>query len=75
MVEKKGFFGKLFGGNSSAGFKSSDAQPTRRIEQRPPEEVREEDEPGQLWKKAKKWREEQAMNEPLVKRSQFKKKY
>jgi hypothetical protein len=76
MAEKKGFFGKLLGGSSKpSGFGSTDSEPSRRIEPRIVEERREEDEPGQLWKKAKKWREDQAMNEPLVKRNQYKKKY
>ncbi len=75
MAEKKGFFGKLLGGKSNSGFGSTDSEPVRRIEPRIVEERREEDEPGQLWKKAKKWREDQALNEPLVKRNQYKKKY
>jgi len=33
-----------------------------------------EDEAGSRYLAAKKWREDQAMNEPLVKRSEFKKK-
>jgi len=75
MAEKKGFFGKLFGGSKNAGFGTSETMAPRRIEPKVVEERREEEEPGQLWKKAKKWREEQAMNEPLVKREQYKKKY
>ena len=74
MTEKKGLFGKLFGGKSS-GFGSSESETPRRIEPKIVEERIEEDEPGQLWKKAKKWREDQAMNEPLIKRSEYKKKY
>lgn len=44
---------------------------------RPAEEAQApvEEEIGNRWMAAKKWREDQAMNEPLVKRSQFKKKY
>ncbi len=75
MAEKKGFFGKLFGGNKDSGFGSNDSEPATRIESRPPEAPREEDEPGKMYLRAKKWREEQAMNEPLVKRKEFKRKY
>ena len=69
----KGIFGRLFGGKKDSGFGSSENEPARRIEQRTEEMPREEDEPGKLYMKAKKWREEQAMNEPLVKRNDFKK--
>jgi len=34
----------------------------------------EESEAGQRWKLAKKWREQKAMEEPLVKRQEYKKK-
>ena len=68
----KGIFGRLFGGKSKSDFDSSENEVPRRIEPKIAEERREEDEPGKLYMKAKKWREEQAMNEPLVKRSEYK---
>lgn len=73
MAEKKGLFGRIFGGKRN-DFGSSENEPSTRIEPRQ-EEVREEDQPGKLYLKAKRWREEQKMNEPLVKRNEYKKKY
>jgi len=59
-------------------FKSKKAEEPVRLGQlkRPAEEapVPVEEEIGNRWMAAKKWREDQAMNEPLVKRSEFKKK-
>ena len=71
MEEKKGFFGKLFGRKNE----SRTEEVPRRIEPKPIETEREEDQPGNRYKLAQKWREEQAMNEPLVKREQYKRKY
>ena len=71
MSEGKGFFGKLFGRKKEQTLEEI----PRRIEPRTEEVKREEDEPGKLYLKARKWREDQQMNEPLVKRDQFKKKY
>jgi hypothetical protein len=34
----------------------------------------EESDAGERWKTAKKWREQKAMQEPLVKRNEYKKK-
>ena len=46
----------------------------RRIERPPIEEKSEDDGAGSRWKEAKKWREEKAMQEPLVKRNGFKRR-
>ncbi|VVB75460.1 Uncharacterised protein [uncultured archaeon] len=60
-------------------FKSKKQEEPVRLGQlkRPAEEapIPVEDEAGSRYLAAKKWREDQAMNEPLVKRSQFKKKW
>ncbi|MFA6269034.1 MAG: hypothetical protein WCW13_00655 [archaeon] len=51
-----------------------DTQVPHRIEARRVEAPVREDENGQRWKIAKKWREDKAMEEPLVKRSEYKRR-
>jgi predicted acyl esterase len=60
------FFKNLFGGKREQNF---DNEPTARIEKRP--EPSEVSDVGERWKTAKKWREQKAMEEPLVKRKRF----
>jgi hypothetical protein len=50
-------------------------EPRRIATPEPVQRVAEEDQPGNLYLKARKWREQQAMQEPLVKRSEYKKKW
>ena len=45
----------------------------RRIEPKP--EPTEESDVGSRWRTAQKWREDKALEEPLVKRRDFKRKY
>lgn len=39
------------------------------------EALKEESDVGSRWQTAKKWREDKAMEEPLIKRRDFKRKY
>jgi hypothetical protein len=64
-----GLFDKIF------GKKDTVEEIPRRIEARPKDQPREEDEPGHRWKSAKKWREDKSLEEPLIKRREFKRKY
>lgn len=47
----------------------------RRATPEPVAQIPEEDQPGNLYLKARKWREQKEMEEPLVKRNSFKRKY
>ena len=60
----------VFGGKKA---ESWDNEVPHRIQPKA-QEAPAEEEIGGRWKEAKKWREERAMQEPLVKRSGFKKR-
>lgn len=63
-----GLFGKVFGKKEEV-VEERVSRPEPRIEQAPVEEA------GQRWLEAKRWREDKAMEEPLIKRSEYKTKY
>jgi hypothetical protein len=56
----------IFGGKKEDPFNEPVRLPPRRIEEPPVE-----DETGQRWKQAKKWREDKELEKPLVKRNRL----
>jgi hypothetical protein len=69
MEKIKNFLDKIFGKKKEFGYED---ETPRRIEPRREEVVEEDFTPR--YKLAKKWREEKEMEEPLVKRSGFKRR-
>jgi len=65
-----GIIGKIkniFGGKRESSFE----EPPTRLHGTKTEEKTVEDDSGQRWKTAKKWREDKEMDEPLIKRKRF----
>jgi len=65
-----GLFGKVFGGKKKE--EQEVEEPQRNFRPEPSPEPQEE--AGQRWLEAKRWREDKAMQEPLVKRGDFKRR-
>jgi len=61
----------IFGGKKEDKYEVYSA---RRIERPPAEEKVVDDGVGSRWKEAKKWREDKQLEEPLIKRSGFKRR-